>query len=73
MVLRCMRGATGVVSVRMVIQPDGGLAEVAAQGSYRGTRAGECIEQAFPEEAAFPIYDGDPIPVVYPFRVAPPE
>jgi hypothetical protein len=67
---RCMGGRTGVVQVRMVIQNDGGIAEVEAQGVYRGTTAGECIERTLPEEAAFPIYVGDPIPVVYPYRIA---
>lgn len=66
---RCMAGAAGVVRVRVVIQPDGGVAEVEAQGVYRGTDIGQCLEDAFPEEAAFPIYSGDPVPVVYPYRV----
>lgn len=67
---RCMGGRTGVVQVRMVIQNDGGIDEVEAQGVYRGTEAGECIERTLPEEAAFPIYIGDPIPVVYPYRIS---
>lgn len=67
---RCMGGRSGVVQVRMVIQNDGGIDEVEAQGVYRGTEAGECIERTLPEEAAFPIYIGDPIPVVYPYRIS---
>lgn len=66
---RCMNGASGVMRVRVVIQPDGGVEEVEAQGVYRGTEIGQCLEEAFPEEAAFPIYSGDPIPVVYPYRI----
>jgi hypothetical protein len=69
-VLRCMEGRSGVVQVRMVIQPDGGVTEVEAQGVFRGTQAGECIARVVPEEAAFPIYQGDPIPVVYPYHIA---
>ena len=52
---RCMNGAAGVMRVRVVIQPDGGVDEVEAQGVYRGTEIGQCLEDAFPEEAAFPI------------------
>ena len=66
---RCLQGAAGLVQVRLSIQPDGGVADVAVQGAYRGTGIGNCIEEALPEEAAFPIYPGDPIPVVYPYRV----
>jgi hypothetical protein len=69
-VMRCMEGRSGVVQVRMVIQPDGGVTEVEAQGVFRGTQAGECIARAIPEEAAFPIYEGEPIPVVYPYHIA---
>ena len=66
---QCMNGSTGLVTLRVVIQPDGGVTEVEAQGVYRNTDIGQCIERALPEEAAFPIYAGDPIPVVYPFRI----
>lgn len=67
---RCMDGASGIVQVRVVIQPDGSVSDVETQGIYHETVIGECIETGFPEEAAFPIYSGDPIPVVYPFRIA---
>ena len=67
--VRCMNGAAGLVRVRLTIQPDGGVTDIEAQGAYRGTQIGDCIEAALPEEAAFPIYMGDPFPVVYPFRV----
>ena len=66
---RCLRGAAGLLQVRLNIQPDGGVTDVEVQGAYRGTTIGECIEAALPDEAAFPIYAGDPIPVVYPYRV----
>lgn len=69
-VVRCMAGASGIVQVRLVIQPDGSVTEVEAQGVYHETAIGECIQNGFAEEAAFPIYAGDPIPVVYPFRIA---
>ena len=68
---RCMNGRSGVIQVRLVIMPDGGVTEVEAQGVYRGTNAGICVAREVPEEAAFPIYDGEPIPVVYPYRFAP--
>jgi hypothetical protein len=67
---RCMAGSAGIVQVRVTIQPDGSVADVEAQGIYHETEIGECIQNGFPEEAAFPIYSGDPIPVVYPFRIA---
>jgi hypothetical protein len=67
---RCMAGASGIVQVRLMIQPDGSVSDVETQGIYHETVIGECIQNGFPDEAAFPIYSGDPIPVVYPFRVA---
>jgi hypothetical protein len=66
---RCMRGTAGLIQVRLTIQPDGGITDVEVQGAYRGTSIGDCIEGALPDEAAFPIYSGDPFPVVYPYRV----
>ncbi len=65
---RCMGAAAGLVQVRLTIMPDGGVSDVETQGAYHGTQIGDCIEAALPEEAAFPIYTGDPFPVVYPFR-----
>jgi len=70
-VVRCLQSGAGLVQVRLSIQPDGGVADVHVQGAFRGTTIGECIEEALPEEAAFPIYQGDSIPVVYPYRVVP--
>lgn len=70
-IVRCMQGEAGLIQVRLNIQPDGGVSDVEVQGAFRGTRIGDCIEQALPDEAAFPIYTGEAIPVVYPFRVVP--
>jgi hypothetical protein len=69
-VIGCMGNRTGVIQIAMTIQPDGGVSDVQAQGVYRGTGVDECLIQALPEEAAFPIYNGDPISVVYPYRVS---
>ncbi len=69
-VVRCMGDRTGVIQIQMTIQPDGGVSGVQAQGAYRGSQVDECLAQALPEEAAFPIYAGEPIQVVYPYRIS---
>lgn len=69
-VLGCMPNRTGVIQIAMTIQPDGGVTDVQAQGVYRGSQVDTCVAQALPEEAAFPIYDGEPISVIYPYRIS---
>jgi hypothetical protein len=69
-VVACMEGQAGVIQIRMIIQPDGGVSDVEAQGVYRGTTVDECVARDLPEEAAFPIYDGEPISVVFPYRIS---
>lgn len=65
---RASDGSGGSGSVRVLLNPAGGVLNVTALDSFQGTATGACVENAF-RGARTPAYDGRTLSTVYPFNL----
>ena len=62
-------GPAGDGSIRVLLDPAGGVLNATALGAFQGTPAGACVENAF-RGARTPAYAGPSLSTVYPFSIS---